>query len=154
MHFIGSLETSHPYPQWRVVSPDEVVSFDDSVWYSTRSEKETWLCNHCPNYLAPNEPGSFGRDLRMGSRWEASWHVQTEYVTSYLCFVLRYHLRLLFCCKGTASITQLSTWIYSHTRYLCNSSWEEGTFYVFVVLRLLSLWVCWWDQLYYYGHVT
>ncbi|KAH9988593.1 hypothetical protein BJV77DRAFT_1020843 [Russula vinacea] len=83
-HFVESSETSHPYPQWRLVSPDEVVmrgeTFDDSIWYSPRFEKtDTWLCNHCSDYLAPTSHSFFGRFLRAGSKWDAIWHVQTEH---------------------------------------------------------------------------
>jgi hypothetical protein len=53
---------------------------DDFIWLASRTETETWLCNHCSDYLAPGSPMFFGRILRMGSKWEAIWHVQTEYV--------------------------------------------------------------------------
>ena len=84
LHFVDSSEADHLQPQWRVVSPNEVAirgeTQDDSIWFSPRTETETWLCNHCSDYLAPSSPMFFGRILRMGSKWEAMWHVQTEYV--------------------------------------------------------------------------
>jgi hypothetical protein len=83
-HFVDKSDVDHSYPQWRVVSPDEVAirgeTHDDFIWSSPRTETETWLCNHCSDYLAPSSPMFFGRILRMGSKWEAIWHVQTEYV--------------------------------------------------------------------------
>jgi len=79
MHFI---DTDHPYPQWRLVSrEDEALRGDtlnDSVWSSRRPDKETWLCNHCYDFFPPPGPSLFGRVEK--SRWEVSWHVQTEYV--------------------------------------------------------------------------
>ena len=59
---------------------DVFETFDDVIWFSTRTETETWLCNHCSDYLAPGSHMLFGRILRVGSKWEAIWHVQTEYV--------------------------------------------------------------------------
>jgi hypothetical protein len=83
-HFVDSSDADHLYPQWRAVSPNEVAirgdTHDDFIWLSPRTETETWLCNHCSDYLAPSSPIFFGRILRMGSKWEAMWHVQTEYV--------------------------------------------------------------------------
>jgi len=90
LHFVDCSETSHPYPQWRVVNFNEVATrgknfddvfetFDDVIWFSTRTETETWLCNHCSDYLAPGSHMLFGRILRVGSKWEAIWHVQTEH---------------------------------------------------------------------------
>jgi hypothetical protein len=83
-HFVESSDADHSYPQWRVVSPNGVAmrgeTHDDLIWFSPRTETETWLCNHCSDYLAPSSAMFFGRILRMGSKWEAIWHVQTEYV--------------------------------------------------------------------------
>ena len=83
-HFVDNSDADHLYPQWRVVSPGEVAirgeTHDDFIWFSPRTETETWLCNHCSEYLAPSSPMFFGRIMRMGSKWEAIWHVQTEYV--------------------------------------------------------------------------
>ncbi|KAI0268997.1 hypothetical protein BGY98DRAFT_318382 [Russula aff. rugulosa BPL654] len=82
-HFVDNSDADHSYPQWRVVSPDEVAirgeTHDDFIWFSPRTETETWLCNHCSDYLAPSSHMFFGRILRMGSKWEAIWHVQTEH---------------------------------------------------------------------------
>lgn len=85
-HLVESSDADHLHPQWRVVSPDEVAmrgeTHDDSIWFSPprRTETETWLCNHCSDYLAPSSSIFFGRILRTGRKWEAIWHVQTEYV--------------------------------------------------------------------------
>jgi hypothetical protein len=83
-HFVDSSDADHLHPQWRVVNPNEVAirgeTHHDSIWFSPRTETETWLCNHCSDYLAPSSFMFFGRILRMGSKWEAIWHVQTEYV--------------------------------------------------------------------------
>ena len=80
-HFVESSDEDHLYPRWRAVSPSEVVMWGhDDLWFSPRTETETWLCNHCSDYLAPSSAMFFGRILRMGSKWEATWHVQTEYV--------------------------------------------------------------------------
>jgi len=82
-HFVDHSDANHLYPQWRVVSPNEVAirgeTHDDVIWLSPRTETETWLCNHCSDYLAPSSPMFFGRILRMGGKWEAIWHVQTEH---------------------------------------------------------------------------
>jgi len=84
LHFVDSSEADHLYAQWRVVSPNEVAirgeTHDDSIWFSPQTETETWLCNHCSDYLAPSSSIFFGRILRTGNKWEAIWHVQTEYV--------------------------------------------------------------------------
>jgi len=83
LHFVDSSEADHLYPQWRAVNPNEVAirgeTHDDSIWFSPRTETETWLCNHCSDYLAPSSPIFFGRILRMGAKWEAIWHVHTEH---------------------------------------------------------------------------
>ena len=83
-HFVDSSDAGHLYPHWRLVDHNEVAmrgeTHDDSIWYMRRTETETWLCNHCSDYLAPSSPAFFGRILRVGSKWEALWHVQTEYV--------------------------------------------------------------------------
>lgn len=54
--------------------------FEDVALLSTRTETETWLCNHCSDYLAPSSPLPFGRISRVGSKWDAIRHVQMEYV--------------------------------------------------------------------------
>jgi len=83
-HFVDRSDADHLYPQWRVLSPNEVAirgeTHDDFIWLSPRTETETWLCNHCSDYLTPSSSMFFGRILRMGNKWEAIWHVQTEYV--------------------------------------------------------------------------
>lgn len=82
-HFVDSSDVHHSYPRWRVVRPNEVAvrgeTHDDSIWFSTPTETETWLCNHCSDYLAPSSTIFFGRILRTGKKWEAMWHVQTEH---------------------------------------------------------------------------
>ena len=99
-HFVDSSDTDHSYPQWRVVSPGEVAirgeTHDDFIWFSPRTETETWLCNHCPDYLAPSSTMFFGRILRMGSKWEAIWHVQTEYVRCNATMFISLRPSLLF----------------------------------------------------------
>jgi len=75
-HFVDSPEADHLRPQWLVVSPHEVAmrgeTHDDFIWLSHRTETETWLCNHCSDYLAPTPK-------LIVSKWEAIWHVQTEH---------------------------------------------------------------------------
>jgi len=82
LHFVDNSDADHLYPQWRVVSPNEVAlrgeTHDDSIWLSPRNETKTWLCNHCSDYLSPSSL-FFGRILRMGNKWEAIWHVKTEH---------------------------------------------------------------------------
>lgn len=88
-HFVDTSDADHLYPQWRVVSPNELAirgeTHNDFIWFSRRTDTETWLCNHCSDYLAPT-PAFFGRILTMGSKWEAIWHVQTEYVRMMLLY--------------------------------------------------------------------
>ena len=88
---------THPFPRWRVVNFDEVLRgdtygvfeiFEDVARLSTRTETETWLCNHCSDYLAPSSQFSFGRIPRVGSKWEAIRHVQMAYV--------RFHATVFF----------------------------------------------------------
>ncbi|KAI9461907.1 hypothetical protein BJY52DRAFT_164408 [Lactarius psammicola] len=83
-HFVT--ETDHAYPQWQVVSPDETGSTSSLV----RRERsgnipnypfrfESWLCNHCSDYLAPQPPSRFGSCVTMGIKREAIHHVKTEH---------------------------------------------------------------------------
>lgn len=85
-----SSETDYPYPQWLVADLD----FDDDpftlpTWYGPQAE--TWLCNHCSDYLAPSLTVLFGRYLRFGPKVDAILHVQTEYVQ--FLAPIRMHLR-------------------------------------------------------------
>ncbi|KAH9968565.1 hypothetical protein BJV74DRAFT_868159 [Russula compacta] len=72
-HFVESSETDHPYPQWLAADFDEAAMDDDpfapQTWYGR--QPETWLCNHCSDYLAPSLTVPFGQYLRVGSREDA-----------------------------------------------------------------------------------
>lgn len=85
-HFVA--ETDHVYPRWNAVSPDEVASTSfvrpvrrerssNIPYYSFRSE--TWLCNHCSDYLAFPPPWRFGSSVTVGSKREAIDHVKSEH---------------------------------------------------------------------------
>ncbi|KAH9054760.1 hypothetical protein EDB87DRAFT_1568074 [Lactarius vividus] len=82
-HFVA--ETDHVYPQWQVVSPDEMAS---SLVRRERSSNvsdysfriESWLCNHCSDYLAPQTPLRFGSRVTLGSKRDAIHHVKAECV--------------------------------------------------------------------------
>jgi len=81
MHFIDCSETDHPSPEWHMVCPDEAGRTCMSLSYPPRAQ--TWLCNRCSDYLAP-EPNPFvsiffGVTLRAGSKEDAIKHVQTEH---------------------------------------------------------------------------
>lgn len=150
MHYINKSDFDHPYPLWRLVNPHEEAlrgdTFNDTVWTSSRPCKETWLCNHCTDYPAPS-PSTFGRIVK--SRWDVSWHIQTEYVR--LLVIIFEGLRFDFWYPGTRSITQWLTWIYSHIRCLYNISvgvyqWAQdygmkGTLYVFIVCGINCIFV-------------
>ena len=85
-HFIA--ETDHAYPQWQVVSTDVTALASTSL--SRRDlfsilpyqpfRFESWLCNHCPDYLAPQSPHRFGSCVMLGKKREAIDHVKTECV--------------------------------------------------------------------------
>ncbi|KAI0255615.1 hypothetical protein BJV78DRAFT_688132 [Lactifluus subvellereus] len=78
LHFVESSETDHSYPQWQMVGPDYAASS------STRGERpgnndgypppriETWLCNHCGDYLEPDL-------LDLGSRADIVQHLRDEH---------------------------------------------------------------------------
>ncbi|KAH9008296.1 hypothetical protein EDB83DRAFT_531792 [Lactarius deliciosus] len=82
-HFIA--ETDHVYPQWQVVSPDEMASTllvrrersSNIPGYSFQSD--SWLCNHCSDYLAPQTPLRFGSCVTLGSKRDAIHHVKAEH---------------------------------------------------------------------------
>ncbi|KAH8987251.1 hypothetical protein EDB92DRAFT_2016097 [Lactarius akahatsu] len=83
-HFVA--ETDHVYPQWQVVSPDEMAS--TSLVRRERSSSvpdysfsiDSWLCNHCSDYLAPQTPLRFGSRVMLGNKREAIHHVKAECV--------------------------------------------------------------------------
>ncbi|KAH9019534.1 hypothetical protein EDB84DRAFT_1275725 [Lactarius hengduanensis] len=79
-------EADHVYPQWQVVSPDEMAS--TSLVRRERSSNvldysfpiESWLCNHCSDYLAPQTPLRFGSRVTLGNKRDAIHHVKAECV--------------------------------------------------------------------------
>jgi hypothetical protein len=80
LHFIDYSDSSHPHPRWQAVSADEAKYWWESADYPPLPE--TWLCNHCSDYLAPGPFEPFGLVNRTGSKGDAIQHVQTEYVPS------------------------------------------------------------------------
>lgn len=82
-HFVA--ETDHVYPQWQVVSPDEMAS--TSLVRRERSSNvpdysfpiESWLCNHCSDYLAPQTPLRFGSRVTLGNKRDVIHHVKAEH---------------------------------------------------------------------------
>ncbi|KAI0295124.1 hypothetical protein B0F90DRAFT_1820696 [Multifurca ochricompacta] len=87
LHFVEASDADHAHPQWQIVSPDGVASSltrrerersSGAVQYSP-PRFESWLCNHCSDYLAPSPPTRFGSCVMMGSKREAVQHVQTEH---------------------------------------------------------------------------
>jgi hypothetical protein len=128
-HFVEISDADHLYPQWRVVSPNEVAmrgeTHDDLIWLSPRTETETWLCNHCSDYLAPSSAMFFGRIMRMGNKWEAIWHVQTEYVR----FDAAMFIPLRHPPPSTGTMWTIPKLMWTCSRIRCLSSTEVSDLY-------------------------
>lgn len=58
-----------------MTSTEETGPFADSY-----QQLETWLCNHCPDYLSPGPSPSLVGTSKHGAYEHAFQHVQTVYV--------------------------------------------------------------------------
>ncbi|KAF8264923.1 hypothetical protein EI94DRAFT_1737300 [Lactarius quietus] len=81
-HFIYPGIIDHEFPQWEVLSPDEMLPVVRERTFPIAREPfqtASWLCNHCSDYLAPQPPFPFGCRILPGSRVAAIHHVKTEH---------------------------------------------------------------------------